>query len=115
MLASDPAHLEDVDGCVVDVIFEQILDPPADRRLELVRGNLRRFHQQYLVVRGLEERGADETGEAVLLRLPLQRIRLLGWGARDTPPARREGPLAARGTHMGELDRFRLDCDGQKS
>src|SRR5438093_13600225 len=51
----------------------------------------------------------------MLLCLLLQRIRLLRRRARNAPPARRNGPFAVRGSHMGEFDRFRLDCDGQKS
>ena len=108
-------HFEYIDRCVVDVIFELILDPPTDCSLELVCRNLGRFHQQYLVVRGFKERRAGKTGESVLLRLPLQRTLLLSRGAGNTPPARRKGSFAVARSHVGEFDRLRLDCDGQKA
>src|SRR5688572_15978800 len=69
-------HIQHVDGRIVDVVVEHVLDAPAHRRLELLGLDRRRLDQKDVVFLRLEQRGAAEAFQAELARHALEGLGL---------------------------------------
>ena len=93
-------NVEHVHGGVVDVVIEQILDAPADRRLQFLARHIGRVHHQQLVFRGLQQRRAAIAAQFVLLRRMLQ-FRAVFFVPLDDAPTSRPWACPAPGGRYG--------------